>query len=74
MIWSSQSIHPPVGLYALWPVRPLAEQYEYLLGTQAYRKEQPDPVREKFSNDFTAEPEAKEDEWVFLYNADDEPE
>lgn len=53
-------------------LRPLAGQYEYLRDPAAYRKAHPDPVREKLSDDFMSSLEAKEDEWAFLYEGDED--
>lgn len=53
-------------------IRPLAEQYEYLRNPTAYREAHPDPAREKLSDDVMNEMLAKEDEWAFLYDDDDD--
>lgn len=54
------------------PLRPIAEQYEYLHDPVAYRKAHPEPAREKLRDDFMDELEAKQDEWTFLYEGDEE--
>ncbi len=49
------------------PIRPLAEQYEFLQNPTAYRNAHPNPERDKFNEAYMTELEAKEDEWAFLY-------
>lgn len=54
------------------PIRPLAEQYEYLRDPQAYHQAHPNPIRENINDDFLSQLEAQEDEWAFLYEDDEE--
>lgn len=54
------------------PLRPLAEQYAYLHDPVAYRKAHPDPERQKISDELMSKMEAKDDEWAFLYDDEEE--
>lgn len=51
---------------------PTKKEYEYMLDPQAYQKAHPDPERETVSDELLQEVLAKEDEWGFLYEDEDE--